>query len=197
MNKYKVDREDYYTHISMLPYGGLYRIPNEELEKFYGQYNRRIRDGAKFGILERPKDVGPMLVDIDIAKPLELGESRAKKSRLESLYTKERVIEYATAFQKQLIEHTDITDHMKLECYVLEKRPYIDGKGDCKNGFHLHFPTVWMTRAHRSFITKLVKSTNIEQEFETLDDSAVRNNWLLDTDLERLRIKERTSLRTQ
>ena len=95
------------------------------------------------------------------------------------LYTRERVIEYATAFQKQLIEHTDITDHTKLECYVLEKRPYIDGKENCKNGFHLHFPTVWMTRAHRSFITKLVKSTNIEQEFETLDDSAVRNNWLL------------------
>ena len=75
MNKYKVTRrasrearEDY-THISMLPYGGLYKISNEELEKFYGQYNERIRDGAKFGILERPKDVGPMLVDIDIAKP--------------------------------------------------------------------------------------------------------------------------------
>ena len=36
-----------------------------------------------------------------------------------------------------------------------------------------------MTRAHRSFITKLVKNTNIEQDHETLDDSAVRNNWFL------------------
>ena len=171
MNKYKVNRGDEdYTHISMLPYGGLYKIPNEELEEFYSQYNKQIRGGAKFGILERPKDVGPMVVDVDIAKPVRT---------IKRLYTRERVVEYATAFQKQLIEHTDITDHAKLECYVLEKKPYLDGKGNCKNGFHLHFPTVWMTRAHRSFITKLVKSTNIEQEFETLDDSAVRNNWLL------------------
>ena len=89
------------------------------------------------------------------------------------------MLAYATAFQKYLITHTDITDHAKLECYVLEKRSYLDTKGNCKNGFHLHFPTVWMTRAHRSFITKLVKDTNIEQEYETLDDSAVRNNWFL------------------
>ena len=154
----------------LLENGGSYNIPNEELEEFYSQYNKQIRGGAKFGILERPKDIGPMLVDVDIARPV--GE-------IQKLYTKERVLEYATAFQKQLVDHTDITNHVKLECYVLEKRPYLDGKGNCKNGFHLHFPTVWMTKAHRSFITKLVKDTNIEQEFESLDDSAVRNNWLL------------------
>ena len=171
MSKYKVNRgNDDYTHVSMLPYGGSYNIPNEDLEEFYNQYNEQIRGGAKFGILERPKDIGPMLVDIDIAK---------KSTELETLYTKDRVLAYATTFQKQLITHTDITDHTKLECYILEKRPYLDSKGNCKNGFHLHFPTVWMTRAHRSFITKLVKDTNIEQDYETLDDSAVRNNWFL------------------
>ena len=174
MNKYKVNREgcgdDNYTHVSMLPYGGSYNIPNDDIEEFYNQYNQQIRNGAKFGILERPKDIGPMLVDVDIVKPSE---------KLQSLYTKDRVLAYATTFQKYLVSHTDITDHTKLECYVLEKKPYLDTKGNCKNGFHLHFPTVWMTRAHRSFITKLVKDTNIEQEYETLDDSAVRNNWFL------------------
>ena len=171
MNKYKVNREDNsYTHVSIFPYGGLYNIPNEDIEEFYNQYNLQIRNGAKFGILERPKDIGPMLVDVDIAK---------KSTTLEALYTKDRVLAYATTFQKYLITHTDITDHAKLECYVLKKKPYLDTKGNCKNGFHLHFPSVWMTRAHRSFITKLVKDTNIEQEYETLDDSAVRNNWFL------------------
>ena len=171
MSKYKVNRgDDDYTHVSMLPYGGSYKIPNEDLEEFYNQYNEQIRGGAKFGILERPKDVGPMLVDVDIAK---------KSTTLEMLYTRERTLAYATTFQKHLMTHTDITEHTKLEFYVLEKRPYLDSKGNCKNGFHLHFPTVWMTKAHRSFITKLVKDTNIEQNYETLDDSAVRNNWFL------------------
>ena len=171
LNKYKVNRgDDSYTHVSMFPYGGCYNIPNENIEEFYNQYNLQIRNGAKYGILERPKDIGPMLVDVDIAKPSE---------KKQFLYTKERVMMYATTFQKYLVSHTDIIDHTKLECYVLEKKPYLDGKGNCKNGFHLHFPFVWMTRAHRSFITKLVKDTNIEQEYETLDDSAVRNNWFL------------------
>ena len=148
MSKYKANRgDDSYTHVSMLPYGGSYKIPNEDLEEFYNQYNQQIKGGAKFGILERPKDIGPMLVDVDIVK---------KSTELESLYTKDRVLAYATAFQEHLMTHTDITDHAKLECYVLEKKPYLDSKGNCKNGFHLHFPTVWMTRAHRSFITKLV-----------------------------------------
>ena len=160
-------RESDYTHVSMLPHGGLYRIPNEDMEVFCGQYSKCIEKGAKFGILERPKDIGPMLVDVDIAK---------KADRLERLYTKERTVEYAKCFQKHLLENTDLKS---VDCWILEKKPYLDGKGNCKNGFHLHFPTVWMTRAHRSFITKLVKDTNIEQKYETLDDSAVRDNWLL------------------
>ena len=171
MNKYKVNRgDDDYTHVSMFPYGGSYNIPNENIEEFYNQYNLQIRNGAKYGILERPKDIGPMLVDIDIVKPSE---------KIQSLYTKERVMMYALSFQKYLMSHTDITDHTKLECYVLEKKPYLDTKGNCKNGFHLHFPFVWMTREHRSLITKLVKELDIEQKYETLDDSAVRNNWFL------------------
>ena len=108
-----------------------------------------------------------MLVDVDIAKKLD---------RIEKLYTRERTIEYAKCFQRHLLESTSLES---ADCWILEKKPYLDEKRNCKNGFHLHFPTVWMTKAHRSFITKLVKDTSIEQEFETLDDSAVRNNWLL------------------
>ena len=66
-----------------------------------------------------------------------------------------------------------------VDCWILEKRPYLDGKGNCKNGFHLHFPDIWMPRKHRMFITDLVKNTNIEQEYETLDSSASWNNWFL------------------
>ena len=145
----------------------MYKIPDEEIESFYGSYSRCIDKKAKFGILERPTDIGPMLVDVDIAK-----ESKT----LISLYTKERTIEYARCFQKYLLETTNLES---VDCWVLEKKPYLDGKGNCKNGFHLHFPSVWMSRVHRSFITQLVKDTCIEQEYETLDDSAVRNNWFL------------------
>ena len=167
MNEFKCDKTEDYTHVSMLPHGGLYRIPDDEIEAFYGRYSLCMNKKAKFGILERPTDIGPMLVDIDIVK---------KSKTLISLHTKERTIEYARCFQKFLLETTNL---QSVDCWVLEKKPYLDGKGNCKNGFHLHFPSVWMSRVHRSFITQLVKDTCIEQEFETLDDSAVRNNWFL------------------
>ena len=170
MNKYKVDKSEEYTHVSMFPYGGCYKIPNENIEGFYNQYNLQIKAGGKYGILERPKKIGPMLVDVDIVR---------RSEKKQSLYTKGRVMVYAVAFQNFLKDYTDIDDDKKLECYVLEKKPYLDGKGNCKNGFHLHFPFIWMTREHRSFITKSVKELNVEQDYETLDDSAVRNNWFL------------------
>ena len=163
MNKYKCDKTSDYTHVSMYPYGGLYKILNKELDEFYNEYLTSIRKGVKLGILERPKDIGPMLVDIDIAK---------ETDKIDSLYTKDRVIEYVKCFLKYLTSYTGLD---LVDCYVLEKPAYMN-KGKCKNGFHLHFPTVWMSRA---YITKLVKKTNIEQEFEILNDSAVRNNWFL------------------
>ena len=167
MNEFKCDKTEDYTHVSMLPHGGLYRIPDDKIEAFYGKYSLCMDKKAKFGILERPTDIGPMLVDIDIVK---------KSKTLISLHTKERTIEYAKCFQNFLLETTNLES---VDCWVLEKKPYLDGKGNCKNGFHLHFPFVWMSRVQRSFITQLVKDTCIEQEFETLDDSAVRNNWFL------------------
>ena len=167
MNKFKCDKTENYTHVSMFPHGGLYKIPDDEIETFYGDYSRCIDKKAKFGILERPTDIGPMLVDIDIVK---------KSKTLKFLHTRERTIEYARCFQKYLLETTNLES---VDCWVLEKKPYLDGEGNCKNGFHLHFPFVWMSRVHRSFITQLVKDTCIEQEYETLDDSAVRNNWFL------------------
>ena len=167
MNEFKCDKTEDYTHVSMLPHGGLYKIPDDKIEAFYGKYSLCMDKKAKFGILERPTDIGPMLVDIDIVK---------KSKTLISLHTKERTIEYAKCFQNFLLETTNLES---VDCWVLEKKPYLDGKGNCKNGFHLHFPFVWMSRVQRSFITQLVKDTCIEQEFETLDDSAVRNNWFL------------------
>ena len=166
MIKYKTDNNDF-THTSMFPYGGTYNIPDEELDVFYSDYNKCIKNHVNLGILERPKDIGPMLVDVDIVE---------MNGFLRSLHTRERTVEYARQFQKCLLENTDAKS---VDCWILEKRPYIDRKGDCKNGFHLHFPSVWMTKTHRVFITKLVKDTNIEQGYETLDSSASWNNWFL------------------
>ena len=171
MNKFKCDRNADYTHMSMYPYGGLYKIPDEELEQFYSDYQACLRKGVKLGILERPKNIGPMLVDVDIAK---------ESDEVVSLYTRETIMLYARYFQKYL---KDYTKSKLVDCFVLEKPAYMKD-GRCKNGFHLHFPSVWMNKAHRSLITRLVKESLVacpadRLKSEILDDSAIRNNLLL------------------
>ena len=146
MGKYKVSRDSNIepSHVSMLPYGGIYNIPEEKSEEFYNEYNLHIRKGAKYGILERPKDLGPMLVDIDISK--ETTENKA-------LYNEKRVLKYVLSFQEQIRETTNIEDpESVLECFVLEKKGYFSN-GKFKNGFHLHFPKIWMSKRHRTTIT--------------------------------------------
>ena len=172
MGKYKVSRDSNIepSHVSMLPYGGIYNIPEEKSEEFYNEYNLHIRKGAKYGILERPKDLGPMLVDIDISK--ETTENKA-------LYNEKRVLKYVLSFQEQIRETTNIEDpESVLECFVLEKKGYFSN-GKFKNGFHLHFPKIWMSKRHRTTITNRVLENFKVGEFETLDNSASRNNWLL------------------
>lgn len=170
MGKFKVSRDSNIepSHVSMLPYGGIYSIPEEELEEFYNTYNLHIRKGSKYGILERPKDLGPLLVDIDISK---------ETSEDKKLYTEKRVLEYVLSFQEQVRETTNIEESV-LECYVLEKKGYFSN-GKFKNGFHLHFPKIWMSKKHRMTITNRVLKNFKVGEFETLDNSASRNNWLL------------------
>lgn len=171
MGKYIVSRNSDVepSHVSMLPHGGIYNIPDDELEEFYKEYNAHIRNGAKYGILERPKDIGPMLVDVDISK--ETTEDKA-------LYTEKRVKEYVLAFQDRLKENTNIENLEDLECLVLEKEGYFSND-KFKNGFHLHFPKIWMTKKHRTIITNNVLGNFTVKDFETLDSSASRNNWLL------------------
>ena len=48
MNKFRCDKTADYTHVSMLPHGGLYKIPNEDLEVFYCQYSKCIEKGLSF-----------------------------------------------------------------------------------------------------------------------------------------------------
>lgn len=171
MGKYMVSRESgtVPSHVSMLPHGGIYDIPEDQLEEFYTEYNSHIRKGAKYGILERPKDIGPMLVDVDISK---------NTTKDKALYSEKRVMEYVQVFQDRLRKLTNVKNNEDLECYVLEKKGYFSND-KFKNGFHLHFPKIWMIRKHRVAITSSVKEQLPIKEFETLDLSSSKNNWLL------------------
>ena len=62
LNKFRCKKTDEYTHLSMYPYGGVYKIPDEELKEFYERYQGSLDEGYELGVLERPLDNGPILI---------------------------------------------------------------------------------------------------------------------------------------
>ena len=159
----------------MYPHGGSFRIDNKDIYNFYEDYTTFIQAEEVLGVLEKPLNIGPMIVDVDI---------KMKSKKLKPLHSKERTFQYAKQFQKILLETIigDVTKgsvNANVECWILVKDPYLDGKGNCKHGFHLHFPFIWMNKEHRMYITQQVSALKMELDYETLDSSACRNCWLL------------------
>ena len=67
LNNCKVPSESIFTHISMAEnYKGRFSLNKHQIKKFTKLYAEAVSNGALFSIGEKPKDYGPLLVDLDI-----------------------------------------------------------------------------------------------------------------------------------
>ena len=78
INKYQSKVEDYlnnlrfpsesvYTHISMAEnYKGKFNLDKHQIKEFTKTYAEAVDNGAILSIGEKPKDYGPLLIDIDM-----------------------------------------------------------------------------------------------------------------------------------
>ena len=173
LNKFRCKKTDEYTHLSMYPYGGVYKIPNEELKEFYKEYQDSLDNGYELGILERPLNNGPILVDIDIKIPI---EQCSPKTKL--LYSHDQIKRIITVYQKTMMDTIEDLNLEDLLCVVLEKPSY-KTEEHYKNGFHLHFPKIWLPLKHRKIIFKQVKKELIPEDAKLIDPCSTYANWFL------------------
>lgn len=130
------------THVSLFGPKGKYHIEGPDLNEFWRLY-RALYTVEPLGIAETQSFYPvPVIADIDLKvdhdteHPCQLYESQHVKSLVQIF---QRVL-------KDLLP--DICDE-NLVCLVLEKPPYTtkkNGKQFYKNGFHLHFPFIFLSR---------------------------------------------------
>lgn len=172
---------DYYTHVCMgeeKENQGKYVFDRSMLDAFYESYSNELKT-HDFYIAETLQTYFPVLVDIDIKLPL--GDERR--------YTEYQLECVIRDYQEVLKSILDNVNDKHLICFVLEKPAYNTEK-NTKNGFHLHFPYVFLSKNdHLTHLLPRVKkmvdksktfeSFGFEKSGDLIDKQYTVNPWLL------------------
>lgn len=128
----KVSKGEPFTHTSMLKPRGRFSIAGDDVDAFFTLYNNVIEEGGIAGLTEKPDSVVPLIVDIDFRCPLDKGLKRHYKPK--------HIKQIVSIYQEIITEIARNPTEKMLYCCVLEKTAPVSSRGQCKDGFHLHFP---------------------------------------------------------
>ena len=189
LNAHQVSSE-HHTHVSMIQPKGKFSFTRQDLEEFWSIYCNAINEDENediiVGIAEKPQSYLPVLVDVDI---------RVKESDEigDKLYTEDHVQNVIQVYQSVLRSIVDECVDENLICILLEKDLYRITKGDTtyvKNGFHLHFPNLILSKADQEvhLIPRVQDALNEMNVFgdigfdnsgDVIDKSCCKVPWLL------------------
>ena len=137
------------THLSLFYPKGKYLLGNSDLVNFWALYNYHYTV-EPLGIAETQTSLHiPILVDVDLK-----AEYRPDLDGV-LFYTLDQVTLLVKIYQKVLAEILEDVSPENLYGFLFEKPPYRlekNGKEYYKNGFHLQFPNVFMSRYQQEHI---------------------------------------------
>jgi P4 family phage/plasmid primase-like protien len=189
MNRFKAQNDTMYTHVSQMPpYLGKFNIERDNFDIFWKWYCDSLytmNDEFLSGISEKPHSIMPILGDIDIEVPYEDGFDYTK--RLYTYDQMKKTVEIYIDVLKYILKNVD---NKYLYCFVLEKKqPYIKNKLSVKNGFHIHFPFLYLsvTDQNMHLLPRVVKQfddygvfSNLRQySSDVIDKGVLKKFWLL------------------
>ena len=185
----KKAKDNDHTHVLVgSPYGS-YTV-NKDIIEFWDRYMKCVDEGTdSLYIAESPLGEIPILVDVDLMvkksslNPVVFG--RTKK-----VYNKQQVQEIVTVYQNTLktIVMNISSRPNALTCLLLEKPYYekeLNGEIYIKNGFHLHFPKLFLDRkAQEVYLIPIVqeKLKDLFKELgctDPIDSHSVNVHWLM------------------
>lgn len=202
--------ESFFTHVSLIQPRGKYSLNRSVLSKFWDVYcklvcEKNYREDVFLGIAENPQSHNAVIVDIDLKFKDNVDE------KLERLYSLSFVEKLIQIYQKVLSETIEDITEKQLLCVLLEKPIYSTyiQNGEVmiyKNGFHLHFPYLFIGKVEHEIVIiprvrqQIQQNTfNIKNEFtkfsdlliddyhnevddkinNLIDTGALKNSWLL------------------
>jgi P4 family phage/plasmid primase-like protien len=164
MLKHKIDREKnpdaIITHTSMGPLVkntkgmGSFSIDGIDYEIFMNLY-KQVLGRIDLYIVERPKQIGPFIIDIDFNTAKEYKERQYLTKHIELIVNK---------FNDKIMKYLDI-ELNDVVAFVEEKPEptFEEKKGLCKDGFHIVYPEVILDYKLKYFILDIVRE-EVENE---------------------------------
>lgn len=170
-----------FLHEEKAQYKGSFNIEGVDYEIFMNLYNLAATK-MTMHLVERPKNVGPMVIDIDFKTHKKYCERQYLDSHVESV-----IKIYNNLFKKYL----DISDD-EIKAFVFEKPTptYVEKDKEWKDGFHILYPEIPIDVKKRYFFFDKAKQQIIENDIfgeipftnsyeDILDKSVIKNNGML------------------
>lgn len=164
-------------HENYAPFKGKFKIDDIDNEEFMDLYGKAINK-MNMHIVERPKKIGPMIIDIDF---------KTNYKHKERQYLTEHIELIIKKYNKLFMQYLAIPK-INVKAFVFEKPDptYDEKKKEYKDGFHILYPDVPLSVEKRYFFFDKVKSEIIEEnsfsnipftnEYEDILDASVLNN---------------------
>ena len=180
----------WHTHVSMVQPRGKFQFNRTTFARFWKNYCDVMieEDESMFGIAEKPQTYTPVLVDVDIKVKEEENLNYG-----DHLYTENNVKKVINIYQRVLNEIVEDCTEDNLKCVLLEKPIYYITTKEVryvKNGFHLHFPNLFLSKIDQTVhlfprVKKIIKDENvfinigIQDSSSVIDECTCTNPWLL------------------
>lgn len=169
------------SHISMGSFQGKFNMDEEKYTEFMKLYSEAVSYGLSYSIAEKPKDYGPILIDIDLEKLKEDNND-------ERLYNDDMILQIIKLYREGIKKYLDVGDD-ELEVSIFEKSEPTEKPTTLKDGVHMIFHNLCVGFKIRYLIRDYVvtKATS-EKMFDgftnnindIFDKSIVNTNyWLL------------------
>jgi P4 family phage/plasmid primase-like protien len=171
---------------------GKFQFNRQDIETFWDLYLEKIENdpNSVVGIAEKPQAFTPVLVDVDIKINY---DDNTMYLDGQHLYTEEQVLTVIKTYQQVLREIVDDLTDEDMNCVLLEKDIYHIEKGGkkyTKNGFHLHFPSIFLSKEDQEQhltprVKHIIKELNLfinlgfDDSSKMIDSGGSTNYWLL------------------
>ena len=170
----KILRDNYactsfHTHVSMIQPRGRFNIDRSIFDEFWETYCEYFDENKKpiVGLAEKAQDYLPVLVDLDI----KLKESDDVCFG-DKIYTDKHIKQVIDIYQSVLRSSVQNCKDDHLICILLEKPLYRiikHGNTYVKNGFHLHFPNLFLSKVNQE-VHIIPRVQEKLREYRTFED---------------------------
>lgn len=168
------------THMSYGKIQGKFSLDRIQRKEFMKLYYNAIKTGHQLSILEKPKEFGPLVVDIDI---------KNNSTDNKRLYNDKLINKIIELYTNELNNYIENNEDKHYEFFIFEKNKPTIKDNIKKDGFHIMVPKLCLSFDDKFYIREQVIKQVIEQDLLTgflespdkiIDKAVIKSNgWFL------------------